>query len=106
MVPLASHTSRGMTLHRKEALMTTSLEDRNIGIPGHGADVQTVRLEPSPKRVRAVFANTAIADSRHVMLLFEVGHLPAYYFPVADVHMDRLESTAHHTVCPSKGEAC
>jgi uncharacterized protein (DUF427 family) len=37
--------------------------------------------------------------------MFETGHLPVYYFPVADVKMDLLDATDHHTHCPYKGEA-
>lgn len=85
--------------------MTSALEDRNIGIQGYGTGGEAVRLEPSPKWIRTVFGDTVIADSRRVMLLFEAGHLPVYYFPIADVRMDLLEPTDRHTVCPKKGEA-
>lgn len=56
-------------------------------------------------RVRAVFAGTAIADSRHTLLLLERSHRPVYYFPMDDVRMDLLKATTKRTHCPRKGEA-
>ena len=61
--------------------------------------------EPSDRRVRVVFKGESIADSRSVMLLHETGHLPVYYFPLADVRSDVLEPTDHSTHCPFKGDA-
>jgi uncharacterized protein (DUF427 family) len=63
-----------------------------------------VAFEPSPKRVRIIVADTTIADSRQVGLLFETGYRPVYYFPRQDVRMDLLEPTAHRTHCPCKGD--
>jgi uncharacterized protein (DUF427 family) len=57
------------------------------------------------KRVRAVFADTAIADSRRALLLLERSHRPVYYFPMDDVRMDLLTATNKHTHCPRKGDA-
>ncbi|MBM3488666.1 MAG: DUF427 domain-containing protein [Alphaproteobacteria bacterium] len=68
--------------------------------PGYRID-----LETSPRRVRVVFADTAIADTTRALLMREQNHLPVYYFPIADVRMDRLVPTAHKTHCPYKGEA-
>src|SRR5882724_3696893 len=64
-----------------------------------------VTLEPSPRRVRVKFNGETIADSTNAHLLFETRHLPVYYFPRADVRMDLLTATDHHTFCPYKGEA-
>lgn len=64
-----------------------------------------VLLEPSPRRVRVRFNGDTIADSTNAHLLFETRHLPVYYFPRADVRMDLLEATDHHTFCPYKGKA-
>jgi uncharacterized protein (DUF427 family) len=61
--------------------------------------------EPSPRHVRAVFADTTIADSKRVMLLLEAGHLPVYYFPLEDVRRDLLERTEHTSTCHLKGAA-
>lgn len=64
-----------------------------------------VTVEPNPRRVRAEFAGEAIADSRAALLLHETGHRPVHYLPVADVRMDLLEPSDHHTSCPRKGLA-
>lgn len=65
----------------------------------------TLYFEDCPKRVRTMFAGTTIADSRRVMTMHETGHLPVYYFPRDDVHMDLLQKTNHSTHCPFKGDA-
>jgi uncharacterized protein (DUF427 family) len=64
-----------------------------------------ITFEPSPRRVRVTFAGATIADSTTAHLLFETRHLPVYYFPRADVRMDLLAPTEHHTYCPYKGTA-
>jgi uncharacterized protein (DUF427 family) len=60
---------------------------------------------PSPKRVRAVFAGEAVADSRRAVLLHETGLAPVWYFPLEDVGTDLLTPTDHSTTCPFKGQA-
>jgi uncharacterized protein (DUF427 family) len=65
----------------------------------------TLYFEDSPRRVRVMLGGETVADSRHVKLLHETGHLPIYYFPEEDVRMDLLEATDHTTHCPFKGEA-
>jgi uncharacterized protein (DUF427 family) len=64
-----------------------------------------VTIERSPRRVRVKFNGETIADSNAAHLLFETRHLPVYYFPRADVRMDKLAPTDHHTFCPYKGTA-
>jgi uncharacterized protein (DUF427 family) len=64
-----------------------------------------ITFEPSPRRVRVKFGGETIADSAAVRLFFETRHLPIYYFPRADVRMDLLRPTEHHTYCPYKGTA-
>lgn len=58
---------------------------------------------PSPRRVRVIFGGETIADSTRVMLLREPNHIPVYYFPKADVRMDLMTRTDHHSHCPWKG---
>jgi uncharacterized protein (DUF427 family) len=65
----------------------------------------TLYLEDCPKRVRAVFNDETIADSRSVKILHETGHLPVYYFPEEDINQDLLEPSDHLTHCPFKGDA-
>ena len=64
-----------------------------------------ITFERSPRRVRVQFNGAWIADSTAAHLLFETRHLPIYYFPRADVRMDLLRPTDHHTYCPYKGTA-
>jgi uncharacterized protein (DUF427 family) len=65
----------------------------------------TLYFEDCPKRVRAVFNQETVADSRRVKLLHETGHLPIYYFPEEDLRRDLLEASYHTTHCPFKGDA-
>jgi uncharacterized protein (DUF427 family) len=45
----------------------------------------TVRVQRSPKRVRALLGGRPAADSRAVALVWEHDYYPAYWFPAADV---------------------
>jgi uncharacterized protein (DUF427 family) len=49
-----------------------------------------MRIEQCKKRVRVFFGGEAIADSTRTKLAWEVPHYPAYYFPIADVRMERV----------------
>ena len=69
------------------------------------ASRHVVHVEPSPRRVRVEFAGTIIADSTAPLLVLETGHLPVYYFPLADMRRDALVESDHRTHCPYKGEA-
>ena len=59
---------------------------------------------PSPRWVRVYLNNHLIADSQKMMLLREADHLPLYYFPKKDVHMDCLQPSDHTTQSDLKGE--
>lgn len=78
-------------------------EPRNA--PGPAATERPVRTEPNARRVRAFMSGVAIADTTRSIYLFEHGHLPVYYFPIADVRVDLLRASAHRTHCPRKGDA-
>lgn len=58
-----------------------------------------------PRRIRALFAGKVVLDSDNAVLLHESNLLPQVYVPFTDVAGDLLESTAHHTHCPFKGDA-
>ncbi len=62
-----------------------------------------VAVEPSPRRVRAVFAGQDIADSRQVMLFRQSRATPVYYFPRSDVRTDLLVETEALREDPLKG---
>jgi len=65
----------------------------------------TIELKPTQARVRVTVNGETIADTTAAVALHEDGHPPVYYIPRADVKMDRLVRTSHHTRCPFKGEA-
>lgn len=73
--------------------MTDALEDLVLTSGADGHEETDVRVEPSPRWVRAFFGGNAIADSKQVLLAFEPRRLPVYYFPVQDVRMDLLRPT-------------
>ena len=76
------------------------------GAPGFAENPgYRIAFEASPRRVRVKFAGETIADSTAAHLLFETRHVPVYYFPRADVRMELLRPTEHHTFCPYKGTA-
>jgi uncharacterized protein (DUF427 family) len=72
--------------------MAQALEDKKI----KGLDRPwgvTARFEDSHRRVRVVFANTTIADSKRVRLLLEPMKLGIYYFPLEDVRPGALRNS-------------
>jgi uncharacterized protein (DUF427 family) len=85
--------------------MANALEDTHIPVVARPPTDTLVRVEPTPKRVRGMLGGETVVDSRRTLILFEDGHLPVYYFPLADVREDLLEPSARHTTCPRKGEA-
>jgi len=86
--------------------MPEVLENEYMDVAGPQAGRgHLVRLELSPRKVRAVLNGVSVADSRRVALLHETGHLPVYYFPKDDVRMDMLTRTEHSSHCPFKGDA-
>lgn len=54
-----------------------------------------VDVEPSPTRVRVRVGDDVIAESRNALLMLETNHEPVYYFPRADIRMDRMTRTDH-----------
>src|SRR6516164_4326067 len=56
-------------------------------------------VEPLRRRLRVRFGREWIADSEHVLLLFEPGRYPVAYFSQADISprvLERSEHTTHH----------
>jgi uncharacterized protein (DUF427 family) len=54
-------------------------------------------VEPLRRRMRVRFGGSWIAESEHVLLLFEPGRYPVAYFPESDVSAGVLERTEHTT---------
>src|SRR5689334_20075635 len=86
-------------------VMAELVKDPPLESPDAFEPVRRFRFEPSPRRVRAVFANVTVADSTRIMVLHESKHLPVYYFPVQDVRTDLLLPAEHQTHSPLMGEA-
>ena len=73
-----------------------------------GYDLQPdykIEFEPSTKAVKVVFNGVVVAHSNRAMILRETRMAPVYYLPRADVRMDLLTASDHHTYCPFKGTA-
>src|SRR5215510_5097916 len=60
-------------------------------------------VEPLRRRMRVRFGGTWIADSEHVLLLFEPGRYPVAYFPQTDISAEVLERSEHTTRHPDLG---
>jgi uncharacterized protein (DUF427 family) len=63
-----------------------------------------VRVENSPKRVRAYLAGELAADTTRPLLVWEVPYYPAYYIPAGDV-VAKLVATGTTDHSPSRGDA-
>ena len=62
-------------------------------------------FESFPRRVRALFAEQTVLDTRAGKLLHETGYRPQLYIPRADVRDELLVASDHATHCPFKGDA-
>src|SRR5437773_11153201 len=61
---------------------------------------------PLRRRMRVRSGGKWIADSEHVLLLFEPGRYPVPYFPAAAVASDTLQRTEYTTRHPDLGPTC
>jgi len=64
----------------------------------------SVRVEHGQKRVRAYLGGELVVDTTAPLLVWEKPYYPAYYFPVADVHMELLQPDGGSAHSPSRGE--
>ena len=81
-----------------------ALEDQLI-VTGYGPPPQVeVRAEACPRWVRARLGTVTVADSKRVVTLFETRRLPVYYFPLADVRADLLETSERTSSHPILGQ--
>ncbi|MEM6446307.1 MAG: DUF427 domain-containing protein [Cyanobacteria bacterium J06642_2] len=63
------------------------------------------KLEPTTKRIRAIYRNVAIADTRCAMRVLETSHPPVYYIPPQDIQQQYLEPSRKQSFCEWKGMA-
>ena len=74
--------------------------------PGHREHPEhRVRELPLSERIRVAVNGDVVAESTDVLKVEEDGNPPRYYFPRADVKMERLNPSTTTTRCPFKGEA-
>jgi adenylate cyclase len=62
-------------------------------------------FEPHSRRVRAMLAGVALAESARCVVLRETRLAPVFYFPREDVRMDLLRASSHRSYCPIRGNA-
>jgi uncharacterized protein (DUF427 family) len=72
-----------------------------IKIPGPDHPITIAR---NPARVIVSVAGRVVADTRAALSLREAGYPPVQYIPRQDVDMTLLDSTAHASYCPYKGD--
>jgi uncharacterized protein (DUF427 family) len=63
----------------------------------------SVRVERSPKRVRAYLEGELVADTIRPFLVWEWPYYPTYYIPASDIH-GKLVATGKTEHSPSRGE--
>ena len=74
--------------------------------PGHQAHPNHKVVEsPFDRQVQVEVGGEIVADSRDVVKVEEDGYAARYYFPRADVKMDKLGRSETTTQCPFKGTA-
>ena len=79
-------------------------EDEEVG--EHPRDPHhRVEVLPSSRHVVVRRQGVLLAESTRPVLLLETGLPTRYYFPAADVRLDRLEASGTQSVCPYKGVA-
>jgi uncharacterized protein (DUF427 family) len=84
-------------LKRKKKDHPSSAWARN---PGYEIDLESVSA-----RLRVELGGKIVAESDNALVMYELGHVPVYYFPRADVRQELLSTTDHRTHCPYKGDA-
>ncbi len=62
------------------------------------------RVEPVPRRIRAMLAGEVILDTTRALYVWEWPNYPQYHIPIADVDADYLVDE-HHTQKLKRGSA-
>ena len=63
-----------------------------------------IRIETGAKRVRAYLGGEVVADTARPVLVWEVPYYPTYYFPLAEVRAELLETDGPAAHSPSRGD--
>jgi uncharacterized protein (DUF427 family) len=64
-----------------------------------------ITIKPANERVRVIFNDQVVADTRRALLLQEASYKPVFYIPRDDAQMALFTRTTHSTHCPYKGDA-
>jgi uncharacterized protein (DUF427 family) len=78
--------------------------EADVSISESDTKTRRIRVEPGAKRVRAYFGGQLVADTTRPVLVWEVPHYPAYYFPAADVRTELLEPDGDVAHSPTRGD--
>ncbi|MEO8470055.1 MAG: DUF427 domain-containing protein [Chloroflexota bacterium] len=63
------------------------------------------RVEAVPERLRVMVAGVTVAETTRGLRVLETAGAPVYYFPAADVRLERFVTSAHGSFCEWKGNA-
>ena len=63
------------------------------------------RVEAVPERLRVVVDGVTLAETTRGLRVLETAGAPVYYFPAADVRLERFVASAHGSLCEWKGNA-
>ncbi|MGD1900713.1 MAG: DUF427 domain-containing protein [Geitlerinemataceae cyanobacterium] len=61
--------------------------------------------QATDKRIKIVFNDVVIADTRNAKRVLETSHPPSYYLPPEDINFDYLKVMPRQTFCEWKGIA-
>ncbi len=64
-----------------------------------------ITLRKNPERVRILYGDKVIADTRRALELCETGYPPRQYIPQNDIDTSCLQRSETTTHCPFKGDA-
>jgi uncharacterized protein (DUF427 family)/acyl-CoA thioesterase len=64
-----------------------------------------IDLVPFDGIARAWHGDLLLAESTAALRVLETNHVDRLYFPEADVRLELMTATDHHSICPFKGEA-
>lgn len=81
------------------------LEEDELAIVHARDPYHRVDVVPSSRHVRVALAGEVVAESRRALALFETGLPARWYFPPADVRVERLTAGDTSTGCAYKGFA-
>jgi uncharacterized protein (DUF427 family) len=62
-------------------------------------------IEDVPERIKIIFNDEIIVDSKNTKRVLETSHPPTYYIPSKDIKPESLQHTPDRSWCEWKGEA-